>query len=63
MNDQLTYEDVAPLVGVTVASLRQYQFRGAMPEPDGHVGRTPWWSRETIEKWLAERPSRGRRKQ
>lgn len=57
---QLTYADVAPLAGVTVASLRRYRLRGVMPEPDGHLGSTPWWTQETISEWLASRPGRGR---
>jgi hypothetical protein len=32
-----------------------------MPEPDGKIGRSPWWYRRTIERWLATRPQRGER--
>lgn len=58
--DQLTTEQVAELAGIAPASLRRYRLRGAVPEPDGYVGRTPWWSRATVEAWLAVRPGRGR---
>ena len=60
MPDQLTTEDVARLAGVEVATIRTYRLRGAIPAPDGYVGRTPWWWAKTITRWLAERPSRGR---
>jgi hypothetical protein len=60
VTDQLTTTDVASLAGVTVASIRQYRLRGAIPPPDGYLGTTPWWQRATIETWLAERPKRGR---
>lgn len=56
VTDQLTTADVAQLAGITPASFARQRLRGVVPEPDGYVGRTPWWSRETVERWLAERP-------
>lgn len=32
-----------------------------VPEPDIDKGRSPLWKRSTIEAWLRERPSPGRR--
>lgn len=58
--DQLTTAEVAELAGISPASVHRYRLRGAVPEPDGYVGRTPWWKRETIDEWLATRPKPGR---
>lgn len=60
MTDQLTTAEVAALAGIEPASVRRYRMRNAIPEPDGQLGRTPWWYRSTIEAWLAERPRAGR---
>ena len=60
MGEQLTSADVATLAGVTRASIHRYRFRGSIPEPDGYLGRTPWWHEATIRQWLAERPKVGR---
>jgi hypothetical protein len=51
---------VAALAGIAPASVRRYRLRGTFPEPDGYVGRTPWWRRRTILGWLAIRPEPGR---
>lgn len=56
----LTTDQVAELAGITPASLRVYVQRGSAPKPDGYLGRTPWWKRETVDEWLANRPRRGR---
>jgi hypothetical protein len=53
--------DVAELAGITPASLARQRVRGAVPEPDGYLGRTPWWRRATVEEWLKSRPRRGQR--
>jgi len=55
MPEQLTTEQVAALAGITPASLREYRRRGAVPGPDGYLGRTPWWHPATIKAWLASR--------
>lgn len=57
--EQLTTAEVAKLVGVTPASWRSMVSRGSAPEPDGHLGSTPWWTRKTITRWQATRPGRG----
>lgn len=60
--DQLTTEQVAVLAGISPASVRRYRLRGRFPVPDGYVGRTPWWYRRTVERWVASRPGPGRPK-
>ena len=59
--DQLTWAEVAEMARLPVQTLRTYRLRGALPEPDGHLGRTPWWYRATIAHWLQVRPLRGQR--
>lgn len=60
IEDVLTTEDVAKIAGVRPGTVRQHIQRGVMPEPDGYLGRTPWWKRKTIEHWLAtRRPANG----
>jgi hypothetical protein len=28
---------------------------GDFPEPDGHIGRDPWWWSTTVDAWMAGR--------
>jgi predicted DNA-binding transcriptional regulator AlpA len=48
----LTTEDVAAALGVAASTVRSYNARRQMPEPSGHVGRTPYWTPEDIEPWI-----------
>lgn len=59
-DEQLDITAVARLAGVEPRSISRYRQRGSIPEPDGVIGRSPWWYRSTIEHWLATRPSSGR---
>lgn len=56
MTPQLTTTDVATLLELRPQTIRAYRSRGLFPEPDGHLGRTPWWTRETVTAWQAGRP-------
>lgn len=68
----LTLADVAERVGVGYESMRTYHQRAAknrragavkqgdLPAPDKTFGRSPVWAASTIERWVAERPGRGR---
>ena len=47
-----TTADVAAALGVAASTVRAYNARGQMPEPTGHVGRTPYWVPEDIEPWI-----------
>jgi hypothetical protein len=51
----LDMRGIAELLEVPVARVRLMRHRGQLPEPDGWLGRSPWWRRETIEDWLARR--------
>ena len=57
---QLTMADVAVRAGLSYNSVRSYMHRGSIADPDGYVARSPWWTPETIDRWLAERPGRGK---
>lgn len=58
-DDLLDTGDVAALVGVKPATIRQYAHRGDMPKPDRIIGRSPAWRRSTIQRWLDTRPGQG----
>lgn len=51
MSEQWTTRDVAAYLGRKESTIRAYHARGQMPQPDGRVGRTPWWKPETIRNW------------
>lgn len=59
LDDLLDSSAVAELIGVKPATIRTYRHRGDMPPPDRTIGRTPVWLRDTIDRWLAERPGQG----
>jgi len=50
---------VAKFLGVQDSTVRSWVSRQRMPDPDGHVGRTPVWRAETIRTWAAQRPRKG----
>lgn len=58
--DQLTTKEVAEILDLSENTIRIYRKRGRFPNPDGVLGKTPWWRRATIDKWTAERPGMGR---
>jgi len=43
--------EVAAYLGVLPGTVPAYASRGQMPQPDGYVGRSPWWRPETIRTW------------
>lgn len=59
MTTQLTTAEVAAMLRVEPETIHSYRSRGLFPEPDGTLGRTPWWRQETIEAWQAGRPGQG----
>jgi hypothetical protein len=52
----LTVKDIAAQLNVREATIRGWLSRGRFPEPDGHVGPTNVWKRETVEQWARNRP-------
>lgn len=51
----LTTGDIAERLGVEESTVRAYHSRGQMPAPSGRLGRTPYWTGDAIDPWLAER--------
>lgn len=60
MERQLTLPDIAQRAGVSIAAIRAHRLHGTMPEPDGQLGRTPWWWESTIDSWLPTRRRPGK---
>lgn len=56
MTRLLTVEEVAERCGVQPGTIRAYNSREQMPQPDVTYGRTPLWKPKTIETWMASRP-------
>lgn len=48
--------DIARMIGVKPQTVRVYRKGGELPDPDGFIGRTPWWWRSRIAAWQAARP-------
>lgn len=57
----LSRGEVAEYLGVTLSTIKGYDRRGYLPEPDARVGRNYGWLRETIDAWLLTRPGTGAR--
>ena len=61
MNTQLpviyTTEEFAAELGIKPKSLRRSIARGSLPKPDGYLGRTPYWSYNTVGITLGKRQS------
>lgn len=54
----LGFTEFAERIGVKTGTLARYR----LPEPDALIGRTRGWTAETIDRWNAARPGRGRRR-
>ena len=59
--EQWTVTDVAAYLNVKHGTVTSYLNREQMPEPDGRLGRTPWWWADTIRAWDEQRPKRHRK--
>jgi hypothetical protein len=53
MSEQWSVAEVAAYLGVRPHTVTAYNSarRRQMPQPDGRVGRSPWWRPETIRAW------------
>lgn len=49
------------MAGVAPSTWRDYVSKGLAPQPDGKIGNSNWWYRETVEQWKTGRPGRGAR--
>ncbi|QQM15121.1 helix-turn-helix DNA-binding domain protein [Gordonia phage Banquo] len=61
MIEYMSRGDIAEYLDVTVDTVKSYDKRGYLPEPDATIGRVFGWKRETIERWAESRPGRGTR--
>ena len=52
-----TTEEFAAELGIKPKSLRRSIARGSLPKPDGHLGRTPYWSYDTVGQVVFKRSS------
>ena len=55
--EQWSVTEVARELGIKPRTVTGYLARGQMPEPDGRVGRSPWWYPGTIKGWHRPRRS------
>jgi len=60
--DELTREDVAKRLGVTVGTWSGYVSRNQAPKPTRKIGQTPVWSTKVIDEWQASRRGQGRKR-
>ncbi len=58
---QWSVAEVAAYLGIKPRTVTGYLTRGQITEPDGYVGRSPWWWETTITTWQEQRPGRGAR--
>ncbi len=59
-DDEMTMEDVAEHLGLSVRTVQDYRLDGRLPNSVRMIGRTPVWTREQISEWQASRPGSGR---
>jgi len=53
MDEWLTYSDIATLSGLKTGTIKQSRKRGTLPEPSQYVGKTPIWSKQVVDHWIA----------
>ncbi|MBB6172155.1 putative DNA-binding transcriptional regulator AlpA [Nocardiopsis mwathae] len=59
--EKLTAEQAAAKAGVKLKTWHAYVSRGQAPQPDGRMGRTPWWWASTVDEWIENRAGQGAR--
>lgn len=55
MNDLLDTKQISDMLGIKQETVRWYHKRGILPPCDHRFGRTPVWSKTTIEDWHRKR--------
>lgn len=55
--ERLAYRinEVAVALGVSRRTIERERSAGRFPQPTLRIGKSPLWSREALERWLAER--------
>ena len=59
MQEAFTTEEAAQYLGLSPRTVQTYRLEGRFPRPT-MVGRTPTWTVDQLDEWVAERPGRGR---
>lgn len=49
--EQWSVTEVADYLDVQPSTVTAYLAREQMPQPDGRLGRTPWWWADSIRAW------------
>lgn len=46
---------------ISMGTLKTHRFNlGTFPQPDGSMGRSPWWDGPTLDKWRVKHPTKKR---
>ncbi|ORM14094.1 hypothetical protein [Prescottella equi] len=61
MIEYLSRGEIAERYGYSLDTIKSYDRRGYLPEPDAKVGRNYGWLPATIDAWHENRPGRGSR--
>lgn len=56
---RLSRAEVADRLLLQPQTIDTYRRRGIFPEPEGYVGRSPWWYAHKIDRWASRRRTRG----
>lgn len=60
-DDRHGREDAAAHLGITVGTLKSHRYNTqTFPAPDGHLARSPWWHRQTLDNWRGDHPAKPR---
>jgi hypothetical protein len=60
--DLVCVGDLADLFGVSAQWPYSMRTKGLLPEPDGYLGRNPYWIRDRIADWWKTNPNKRSRK-
>ncbi|OZC93501.1 hypothetical protein CH254_02285 [Rhodococcus sp. 06-412-2C] len=53
--------EIAERLGLSLDTVKGYQRKGLLPEPDAMVGRNQGWLETTVDEWHKNRPGPGAR--
>lgn len=62
-DEPLDLQGIANHLGLKIETLRTYKKDGRLPAADGQIGGRDWWYTSTVDRWQANRPGRGHRRQ
>jgi predicted DNA-binding transcriptional regulator AlpA len=57
----LSRGEIAERLGISLDTVKGYQRKGLLPEPDAMVGRNQGWLEATVDDWNKNRPGPGAR--